>query len=116
VKSIVSLWQNRDGVLFGTIEAVFPKPGKPLHPKCDKCEGALRDQPVEGMTFLWGMRWDDGEWSGGRVVDPDNGKVYRCTIKVVDGGRKIKIRGFVGVSLFGRTQYWLKEAEPPPTN
>jgi uncharacterized protein (DUF2147 family) len=52
------------------------------------------------------MRRDGSEWSGGRILDPENGKIYRCTIEVVDGGKRLKVRGYIGISLIGRTQYW----------
>jgi uncharacterized protein (DUF2147 family) len=115
-KSIVRLW-DKDGVIFGNIETVFPEPGKPADPICDKCDGVLKNKPVKGMLFLWNMKKDDDEWTGGRIVDPGNGKVYRCTISLADKGMKLKVRGFVGVSLFGRTQYWLRVVESgAPTN
>lgn len=112
-KSLVRLWEKR-GVIYGTIEVVFPEPGKPPHPLCEKCEGALKNKPVEGMTFMWGLEADDDEWSGGRVVDPENGKVYRCTIKVVERGARLKVRGYVGISLLGRTQMWEHVPDAPP--
>jgi len=104
-KSVVRLWQ-KDGVLYGNIEEIFPEPGKPKDPVCDQCEGALKDKPIVGMMFLWGLRRDGNEWSGGRIVDPENGKIYRCNVQVVSGGMRLKVRGYIGVSLLGRTQYW----------
>ena len=104
-------------MVTSVIELVFPEPGKPAHPVCDKCEGALKNKPIEGMIFLWGLQRDDDEWSGGKIVDPANGKIYRCYVKVVDHGRRLKVRGFIGMALFGRTQYWEQVPdEPAPSN
>ncbi len=112
-KSIVRIWE-RDRMLYGNIEELFTEPGEDPNPICNKCEGSLRDRPVKGMMILWQMRKDDDEWSGGRILDPENGKVYRCTIKLAGGGQKLKVRGYVGVSLFGRTQVWERAPEPGP--
>ena len=82
---------------------------------CEKCPGDLKDKPVVGMRLLWGMKKDGKEWSGGRILDPDSGKDYACTMRV--DGDKLHVRGYIGVSLFGRTQVWRrakKPSEEPP--
>lgn len=115
-KSIVRLWE-KDKVLYGNIETLFPAPGEATDPICDKCEGALKNKPIKGMLFMWGFKQDDDEWTGGRIVDPENGKVYRCWLKVVGNGRKLKVRGYVGISVLGRTQVWERaDADPTPVN
>ena len=106
-KSIVLVWE-KNGTVYGTIETVFPDPGQPADPICDKCEGYLKNKPIKGMLFMWGLTRDDDEWSGGRILDPENGKTYKCYIEVVDGGKRLKVRGYIGLSLIGRTQYWEK--------
>ena len=65
--------------------------------------------PIVGMTILRGLRWDGAQYAGGEVLDPDSGTVYRCRVRVVEGGNKLEVRGFIGVALFGRTQTWLRE-------
>jgi len=62
-----------------------------------------------GLRILWDLRKDGGEWSGGRIFDPDNGNVYKCSITVEHDGEKLKARGFIGFSLLGRTEYWLRQ-------
>jgi uncharacterized protein (DUF2147 family) len=98
-----------NGEYQGRVEKSFPKPGEDPNPKCEKCEGARRDQPVIGMTILWGLKKQGDEYQGGEILDPENGKVYRAKMKLVDGGRKLDVRGFIGFSLFGRSQIWLRE-------
>jgi len=106
-KSVVRLWQE-DGKIFGKIESLILEPGEEPNPKCDKCQGELKNQLVIGMTILWDLTKDGTEWSGGKILDPDNGKIYKCYIEPVDGGARLKVRGFIGFSLFGRTQYWVR--------
>ncbi len=106
-KSIVAIYEE-NGKLFGKIEKLFLKPEEEQNPVCDKCEGALKDKPIIGMVILRDLEKDDDEWSGGTVLDPENGKTYKVILEVEDGGKKLKVRGYIGFSLIGRTQYWLK--------
>ena len=64
-----------------------------------------KDKPILGLDILTGLEKDDNEWSGGTILDPRNGKIYKCYIKLVNTN-KLKIRGYIGVSLFGKTAYW----------
>jgi uncharacterized protein (DUF2147 family) len=98
-----------NGQFDGRIEKIFPKPGDDPAPKCDKCDGARRNQPVLGMTILWGLTKQGEDYQGGEILDPENGKIYRAKMKLADGGKKLEVRGFIGVSLFGRSQIWLRE-------
>ena len=98
-----------NGQYEGKIEKIFPKPGDDPAPKCDQCDGARRNQPVLGMTFLWGLIKQGDEYQGGKILDPENGKIYRAKMKLTDGGKKLEVRGFIGFSLLGRSQTWLRE-------
>lgn len=104
-ESHVRIWVD-DGELFGKVEKLILKPGEPSDPKCTQCVGDKKDQPILGMTIISGLRQEGGVWTGGHILDPDNGKVYKCRIKVEDGGRKLEVRGYVGLSLIGRSQIW----------
>ncbi len=95
------------GVLKGRILKSYD-PAKP-DPRCDACEGERKGQPVIGMVFLWGLRPQGDEYQGGLILDPDNGKTYKAKLRVEEGGRKLRVRGFIGISLLGRTQVWLRE-------
>jgi len=106
-KSVIAIYEE-DGKLFGKIEKLYLAPNEVQNPVCDKCEGALKNQPIIGMVILRGLKKDDDEWSGGTILDPANGKTYKCKIAVEDGGKKLKVRGYVGMSLLGRTQHWLR--------
>ena len=108
INSVVVIWEE-NGSLYGRIETlVNPDPHDP-DPRCTQCEGVTKDKPLIGLRILWNLRKSGNRWSGGEILDPDNGKTYRCFIVVESGGEKLKIRGFIGFSLFGRTEYWLRD-------
>jgi uncharacterized protein (DUF2147 family) len=58
-----------------------------------------------GLIFIKGLTKDGEEYSGGKILDPKNGKLYKCYI-TLEGNDKLKVRGYIGISLLGRTQYW----------
>ena len=97
-----------NGELQGTVEKIFPFPGDHPENLCEACKGERKDQPIVGMTILWGLKDDDGVWKGGEILDPDNGKTYRCKMTLSENGRELDVRGFIGISLIGRTQTWLR--------
>ena len=98
-----------NGRYQGKLEKIFPQPGEDPDPKCDKCSGLRRDQPVIGMTILWDLTKQGEEYQGGEALDPENGKTYRAKAKLEDGGKTLHVRGFIGISLLGRTQVWVRE-------
>ena len=107
-KSLIRISEN-DGVLSGRIEKLFRAPDQDQDPKCVKCEGALKDQPIVGMTILTGLKKDGESYSGGQIVDPANGKTYKSKLTVAEDGKKLNMRGYIGVPMLGRTQIWLRE-------
>jgi uncharacterized protein (DUF2147 family) len=106
-KSVIAIYEE-GGKLYGKIEKLFREPTEEQNPVCDKCQGTLKNQPILGMVIMRDLKKDDDEWSGGTILDPANGKTYKCKIAVEDGGKKLKVRGYVGMSLLGRTQHWVR--------
>lgn len=104
-KSVVEIWEE-GGKLYGKISQLLDTLPNDPNPKCVKCEGEQKDQPMIGMKIMWDLKKDGSEWSGGRILDPENGKTYKVYLALEDGGKKLKVRGYVGFSLLGRTQYW----------
>ena len=87
-----------------------PRPDK-ADAKCDECTDERKDQPVLGMTILRGVKpdaADKGTWDGGDILDPNNGKIYKVRLKPVDGGKKLDVRGYIGMPMLGRTQTWMR--------
>ena len=109
IKSIVQI-REQNGVLYGAVVEVFNPPVP--HPLCLHCSGAFKDRPVVGLQILWGLRKSGAEWTGGQILDPENGKIYRCTLTLADHGQTLRLRSYIGFSLFGRTQRWLRVAGP----
>ena len=98
-----------NGEYQGKVEKIFTAPGEDPDPKCEKCDGARHNQPVTGMTILWGLKKQGDEYQGGAILDPGNGKVYRARMKLDGEGEKLSVRGFIGFALLGRTQTWVRD-------
>jgi|SRR6266850_279811 len=96
------------GELRGSVVQVFSPPAPSANPLCEACSGELRNKPILGMEILRGLRWDGEQYSGGEILDPDEGRVYRCSLRLLEGGERLEVRGYVGISLFGRSQVWLR--------
>jgi uncharacterized protein (DUF2147 family) len=121
----IGLWKNIDdvtgkpralirivdqaGELQGRIEKIFFEPGEDQNPKCIKCEGELKDKPTLGMMILSGFSLIAGEYTGGKILDPKNGKLYKSRMSLAEDGKKLTVRGYIGTPLIGRSQTWLRE-------
>lgn len=101
----VQIWQQ-GALLYGRVVGIVD-PAKRAA-VCRKCTDDRRGQPVMGMQILRGMKADGARWDGGEILDPETGQTYRCTMRLADGGRTLVVRGFVGISLFGRSQTWTR--------
>lgn len=105
-KGIVLIYEQ-SGQFFGKIESILdPKQANKI---CDSCKDERKNKPVAGMVILRHMKRDGDEWNGGDILDPDNGKVYRCKARLEEGGKKLVVRGYIGISLLGRSQTWTRE-------
>jgi uncharacterized protein (DUF2147 family) len=93
------------GVFTGKIEKLLAPDAK-QDAKCDLCTDARKDQPVIGMTIIRNVKKNDDLFDGGDILDPNNGKVYKVRMKLVDDNKKLEVRGYVGAPMFGRTQTW----------
>ena len=97
---------NNGGVLSAKIIKVIRKKSGDTG-RCSKCPGNFKNKPIRGLTFMWGLKkTGENEWSGGKILDPKKGKIYKA--KVTLKGNKLYVRGYFGVSLFGRTQVWVR--------
>lgn len=105
-KSIVEI-KEVNGELMGKVLQVLDSAQGP-HPTCIACSGERKNQPVEGMTIMWGVRKSGDSWSDGKILDPKNGKTYSVKLSLTDGGKKLDVHGYLGLSLLGRSQTWLR--------
>jgi uncharacterized protein (DUF2147 family) len=107
-KSLVRI-SEAGGTLSGKVEKLLD-PAK-ADARCDKCSDERKDQPVAGLTSLRNVKKNEGradEWGGGDILDPNNGKVYSVRLKPVDGGKRLEVRGYLGMPMLGRTQTWIR--------
>ena len=99
---------EQDGLFYGKLTNVMKEEERAK--TCMKCTDDRKDKPILGMTILKDMKkTGDNEWSGGNILDPENGKVYSAKMSLADDGKKLNVRGFLGISLLGRTQTWVRE-------
>jgi uncharacterized protein (DUF2147 family) len=103
-KGVVEIYEI-GGVYYAKIVEIFEPKFKSK--KCNLCCCEEKDKPYLGLVIVKGLKKDDNEYNGGQVLDPKNGKYYRCYIALI-GKDKLKIRGYIGVPLLGRTQYWYR--------
>jgi uncharacterized protein (DUF2147 family) len=103
-KGIVEIYE-KEGKIYGIIIEILEVEHRTK--KCTLCQGADKNKPILGMTFIKGLTKDGDEYNGGKILDPKNGKLYKCYI-TLEGKDKLKVRGYIGISLFGRTQYWYR--------
>ena len=108
-KSHIEIFES-NGVLNGKIVEIMISDKGP-NPVCEACEGDLHNKPVLGMVNLQNFK-KTGEdlWEGGTCLKPQNGKVYKCKMHLIEGGKKLEVRGFIGFSLLGETQVWERVA------
>jgi uncharacterized protein (DUF2147 family) len=102
VDSIIEIYKKDNKAYAKVVKIMDPARQNSV---CTACEGENKNKKILGLDILTGLEKDDDEWSGGEILDPRNGKIYKCYIKLVKDN-KLKIRGFIGVSLFGKTKYW----------
>nr|WP_315201866.1 DUF2147 domain-containing protein [uncultured Flavobacterium sp.] len=103
-KSIVEVYEKA-GKIYGKVVEIL----RADHKKdvCSKCDGAEKNKPILGMIIINGLEKDDSEYNGGTILDPENGKKYKCYI-TLESPDKLKLRGYIGLSIMGRTQYWTR--------
>ena len=99
---IVHIYEE-GGIIYGkVIDILNPKDRDKL---CTNCAGEDKNEPILGLVILRGLKKDGHEYNGGKILDPKHGKYYKCYINL-ENENKLKVRGYIGISLFGRTQYW----------
>jgi uncharacterized protein (DUF2147 family) len=109
-KALVEITKNDDGTLSGKVIKGLNPADSPDR-RCTECTDDRKDQKILGMTIIKDMKQDGDTWDGGNILDPENGKVYRCKMHLEENGQKLVVRGYIGVSLLGRSQTWVREGD-----
>jgi uncharacterized protein (DUF2147 family) len=104
-KGVVEIFEHK-GKVFGRIIEIFEKEKR--HLKCEKCHGEDKNKPILGLIIIRGLTKNGAVYDGGKIIDPKNGKNYHCKIALEDKD-KLVVRGYIGISLFGRSQTWIRQ-------
>ena len=107
-KALVRITEE-NGSLQGKIEKLFRGPNEDQNPKCGECKDSRKNQPLIGMTIVSGLKKQGDEYTGGEILDPAKGKVYKSKATLRDGGQRLEVRGYIGAPMFGRSQVWQRE-------
>jgi uncharacterized protein (DUF2147 family) len=99
-KSIVQIYES-DGKIYGKIVEILTEKKEAV---CSKCEGDKNGKPILGMQIIEGLEKEDDVFEGGTILNPSNGKVYKCRLKIEDNPNTLQVRGYV--AFFYKTQYW----------
>jgi uncharacterized protein (DUF2147 family) len=97
---------EKNGVFSGVITKILDLSALP---NCEKCTDNRKGKPVLGMEILTGLKRTGDSYSGGQILDPDDGEIYRAEMKLKDQGGKLDLRAYIGIPLLGRTQTWIRE-------
>jgi uncharacterized protein (DUF2147 family) len=100
---LIRIYQER-GLFFARIEPSSPSDDGSQ--RCSRCTDERRNQPIIGLLLIRNMRLQGDEYVGGDILDPDTGSIYGCKFRLTDGGRKLIMRGYLGISLIGQSQTW----------
>lgn len=107
-RSILEIYQV-EGKIYAKISKLLEKSEE--NKVCENCKGANKNKPLKGLVIINGLSKDGDEWNGARILDPKTGNEYKCYI-TLEAPNKLKVRGYLGFALLGRTQYWYKVTAP----
>ena len=103
-KSVVEIY-TINGEYFGKITELYKKDKDTV---CEKCKGKNHEKRVIGLVIIENLTRNGKKFDGGTILDPESGDVYKCYLQL-ENDNKLKVRGFLGISVIGRTQYWLRK-------
>ncbi|WP_395066005.1 DUF2147 domain-containing protein [Paraburkholderia silvatlantica] len=107
-KALVQISADANGDLSGKVIKGLGANDQPDR-RCTACTDSRKDQLILGMTIIDSMKKTAEGYDDGHILDPENGKVYRCKMHTEDGGQKLVVRGYMGISLLGRSQTWVRQ-------
>lgn len=103
-KALIEIYEQ-DNRVYAKIVKSYISDGTAV---CDNCSGAKKGKPIVGLVIIEGLKKDGDEYNDGTILDPENGKTYNCNLEL-ESKNKLKVRGYLGISILGRTQYWKRK-------
>ena len=103
-KAIVEIYKTNDLFFTKIVESYISE----KNAVCEACKGTRKGKPIIGLVIIENLKKDGDEFNSGTILDPESGKTYKCYLELINKN-KLKVRGYLGVSLFGRTQYWIRK-------
>ena len=111
-KGQVEIRQEANGTYVGKIVKITPRAGYTPKTTCVDCPAPYTNKPILGLDVLTGLKHSSGNnYTKGRILDPNTGKVYSMKAKLSSNGKRLTLRGYVGVSVLGRNQVWIREGK-----
>ncbi len=105
-KAIVKFTELKNGTLNANIQNILT-PGE--ENACKKCEGPYHNKSLKGLTIVHNLKHSEGQqYEGGSILDPQSGKTYKLKAEIAEGGKKLNLRGYIGISVLGRNQTWIR--------
>lgn len=103
-KSVIEIYKSNN-LFFAKIVKSYVSEENAI---CKTCKGHKKGKPIIGLIIIENLKKDGKEYNDGSIMDPENGKTYKCYLELINNN-KLKVRGYVGFSVFGRTQYWIRK-------
>ena len=100
---LVAIYE-KNGLYYGRIEPLSPADNRAA--RCTHCTGSRKNQLMDGLVLMQHLSYRNGKYVGGNILDPRTGRVYDCELRLIDGGRKLVMRGYVGIPLLGLSEVW----------
>lgn len=109
-KALIDIKQDANGTFSGKIIKITPRPGYTPKEKCVNCPAPYTNQPMLGLEVFKGLKLiEDNLYDNGKILDPLSGKIYSLKGKLMSNGKRLHLRGYIGISAIGRTQTWIRQ-------
>ena len=109
-KALIEMKTQADGSYTGNIHKVTPRPRYTPREKCIKCPPPYTDKPILGLEIIKGLKpTSKNNYGHGQILDPLTGKIYDLKGRISANGKRLTLRGYIGISAIGRTQTWIRQ-------
>ena len=109
-KALIEIQKDNNGSFTGKIKKITPRAGYTPKEKCINCPPPYTNQPLLGLEVFNGLKYDgENKYNDGKILDPLSGKIYNLKAKQTSNGKRLLLRGYIGISAIGRTQTWIRQ-------